>query len=173
MKPTAWKRITVFLLLALCALALLTGCAPKKGVTVDGKKASIAESGCSMTLSTHDEMTYDEMKRFMGEKDADYYANRQEDFTFWMVEFRHQGEHEFSSVAWQPGGFAPTSEINYRLDDGNSAKVLAGNVGLSRAYLAVPTARTLQSAGYKHSGYTFTYSFADGQWSFVDPNSAD
>ena len=165
------KRIFALAFVALCSIAFLYGCAGK-GVSIDGNKASIAEAKCSVTFVSQTEATFETMKTHMSDDQVAYYAEIQDDFEFWIVEFSHRGDHDFSNLVYQPNkGFAPDSEIAYKDSNGTRPTILAGNIGLSRAYMAIKKPFTLKSCEFIHKGYNFIYDFANHTWSYTDKDA--
>ena len=136
--------------LVLAVTALLASCAPKEGVTVDGRKVSIAESKCSIKIDENmpEESVYDDKE-------------------VWNVEFIHSGDHDFSMLAWQANqGFAPSSEMSYYLSDGKKANILAGNIGNSRVYIEKSGDNILKTCKFEHKGYIFSFDFEIGEWTY-------
>ena len=124
------KKIATLMLIVVISIGISTSCAPKEGVTVDGNKVGIAETKCSISFVSFRTTEYDGIE-------------------VWEVNFKHSGDHDFSSLVWQTNaGFAPSSEISYYLSNGSKAHIIAGNIGYSRAYMEINESVTLRTCDF-------------------------
>jgi len=172
------KRIGIILLLGLFTVSM-TAC---KGVSIDGDTARIAEENCSITFIALNEVPYEAIAAFTDNGEVTYSTSSgsgaiiytlDDRFSFYEVKFTHQGKHDLSSLVFQAvmGGFAADTKFTYYTDstqmDGQ-ARIIAGNIGNSSAYLFCYSEDVITRCEFEHKGYYFNYDFISSEWSYSE-----